>query len=45
MNKCRTCNKRIFLSKNWCLKCLEIIVNNLSENVENKYLNKNKENK
>ncbi|WP_338974200.1 hypothetical protein [Spiroplasma endosymbiont of Tricholauxania praeusta] len=45
MNKCKYCNKRIWLTNYWCMKCLEIIVNNLSENVENKYLNKNKENK
>ncbi|WP_342267281.1 hypothetical protein [Spiroplasma endosymbiont of Villa modesta] len=35
MNKCKKCNKRIWLSKNWCMKCLEIMVNNLTKNKEN----------
>ncbi|WP_174480825.1 hypothetical protein [Spiroplasma endosymbiont of Danaus chrysippus] len=45
MNKCKYCNKRIWFSQYWCMNCLEKIVNNLSKNVENKYLNKNKEKK
>lgn len=36
MNKCKYCNKRIWLTKNWCMKCLKKIVNDLTKNKENK---------
>ncbi len=32
MNKCKKCNKRIWLSKNWCMNCLEIIVDEITSN-------------
>ena len=41
MNKCKCYNKRIGLSKNRCMKCLEKMVNNLNNNKEKllKYYN------
>lgn len=35
MNKCKYCNKRIWLSKNWCMKCLEIIVDEIVNKDDN----------
>ncbi|WJG69339.1 hypothetical protein SIXOD_v1c26170 [Spiroplasma ixodetis Y32] len=35
MNKCKKCNKRIWLSKNWCMNCLEKIVDEIVSKDDN----------
>ncbi len=48
MNKCKYCNKRIWLTNYWCMKCLEKIVDEIiKENFEKTFIEiiKNRENK
>lgn len=36
MKKCKYCNKRIWLTEKWCMKCLKNIINGNIKYEENK---------